>query len=175
MCGPAKCGKDLSSMNTPQTSRLELLAALGDAIRMMSHRTVLMHQSIAQSLGLNATDHKCLDFVVRSKALLAAGDLARLTGLTSGAITGVIDRLEAAGFVRRDADPEDRRRVVLMPDRELIERVMGPIFASLGRSMSALCATYGDEELRLLLGFVQQATATCVEETLKLSAPRVGG
>ena len=91
--------------STPQAERAgnARAAAFGDAV--------------AARLGLNATDLRCLDLVIGEDAI-SPTRLASLSGLTSGAITGVLDRLEAAGLVRRDADPTDRRRFVVrvLPD-----------------------------------------------------------
>src|SRR5215831_16503044 len=92
--------------------RAELVAALSDEFRQLSTATILFHQAIADRLGMNVTDHKCADILLRTGAI-TAGELSRRTGLTTGAITGVIDRLEKAGFVRRAKDAGDRRRVIV--------------------------------------------------------------
>src|SRR4051794_6569019 len=84
---------------------------IGLALRNMGAQAVLFHVQVADALGLNATDLRCL--VIAGDAPVTAGRLAELTGLTSGAITGVIDRLERGRFVRRSEDPRDRRRVVI--------------------------------------------------------------
>src|SRR5690349_3034857 len=94
--------------------RSELLAGLGHEFRQLATATVLFHQAIADRLGMHVTDHRCLDILLRSGSI-TAGELAQRTGLTTGAITGVIDRLEKAGFVQRAKDPADRRRVVIEP------------------------------------------------------------
>ena len=86
-------------------------------MREISTVTILFHQAIADRLGMNVTDHKCAGILARSGPI-TAGELARRTGLTTGAITGVIDRLEQAGFARRARDPGDRRRVIIEPDPE---------------------------------------------------------
>jgi len=98
------------SSNSPE--RDALLTALAREARQYSTSTVLFHQVIAERLGLNPTDHKCAEILSRTGPL-TAGELADHTGLTTGAITGVVDRLERAGFVRRDRDPEDRRRHIV--------------------------------------------------------------
>jgi DNA-binding MarR family transcriptional regulator len=87
--------------------------------RTANARVVLLLEAIAARLGLNPTDLKCLDLVA-GEDTVTPGRLAELSGLTSGAITGVLDRLEAAGLVRREPDPSDRRRFVvrLVPDRQ---------------------------------------------------------
>src|SRR5690349_6128631 len=90
-------------------------ARLGEEFgRELSARTVLFHQAVAERLGIGSTDHKCLDIAARASTdqPLTAGQLAELTGLTTGAITGVLDRLEKAGFIRREKHPHDRRQVV---------------------------------------------------------------
>src|SRR5271157_5057901 len=108
-------------------NRFELLAALGDAFRQLATATVMFHQAIADRLGMHVTDHKCLDILVQTGPI-PAGALAERTGLTTGAITGVIDRLEKAGFVRRIKDPDDRRRVVIEPFADRIEKEIAPLF-----------------------------------------------
>jgi DNA-binding MarR family transcriptional regulator len=154
-------------MSTESARRAELLAALGDEFRQLSTATILFHQAIADRLGMNVTDHKCADMLARAGPL-TAGELARRTGLTTGAITGVIDRLEKAGFARRAKDPNDRRRVVVVPVVERMERVIGPLFASMASSAGELCARYSTEELALLRDFTTRAREMADEETRKL-------
>src|SRR3954470_6827245 len=101
-------------------------------MREISTVTILFHQAIADRLGMNVTDHKCAGILARSGPI-TAGELARLTGLTTGAITGVVDRLEQAGFVRRARDSSDRRRVIIEPDAKQIERKIVPLFNSMAR------------------------------------------
>ncbi len=84
-------------MSEVSSERTGLLDEMQRAGRELSAATIMFHQAIADRLGLNPTDHKCLDLLA-SKGLMTAGELAEMTGLTTGAITGVIDRLEAAGF-----------------------------------------------------------------------------
>src|SRR5690349_1487298 len=89
---------------------------VGDLVvlgRELSARTVLFHDAVASRVGLSATESKCLDIAVRSNEPLTAGKLADATGLTTGAITGVLDRLERAGFIRREKDENDRRQVLI--------------------------------------------------------------
>src|SRR6516164_8923526 len=122
-------------MSRDSRRREELLAGLNDEFRQMSTVTILFHQAIADRLGMNVTDHKCADILLRSGPI-TAGELAQRTGLTTGAITGVIDRLEQAGFVRRAKDPGDRRRVIIEPLARRMERVIGPLFQSMARSVA---------------------------------------
>ncbi len=81
--------------------------------REMSALTVMFHSRVAEHMGLSATDEKCLDLAMRADSALTAGRIAELSGLSTGAVTGVIDRLERAGYVRRVRDPHDRRKVLV--------------------------------------------------------------
>ncbi|WP_232376348.1 MarR family winged helix-turn-helix transcriptional regulator [Amycolatopsis aidingensis] len=91
----------------------ETLARFAELGRAESTVTVLLHARLAERIGLSATDHKALELLTHWRCPLTAGRLAELTGLSTGAVTGVIDRLERAGFVRRMRDPADRRKVLV--------------------------------------------------------------
>src|SRR5215510_12457046 len=129
--------------------RAELLAALGMEFRQLSAATILFHQAVADRLGMNVTDHKCADILERNGPM-TAGELAVATGLTTGAITGVIDRLEQAGFARRERDADDRRKV-LVKFQPGAERRIFPLFRPMERASMAVLEGYSDKELALLL------------------------
>ena len=154
-------------MSTKLPDRAELLAALTQEFRELSAATVMFHQAVADRLGMNITDHKCADILIRHGPV-TAGELARQTGLTTGAITGAIDRLEQAGLVRRAEDPKDRRRVVIEPNLKRIERVVAPMFESMGRAAMTLCETYSTEQLQLIRDFTVRAYRMAYEEAGKL-------
>lgn len=107
----------------------EELQRFGELGREMSTLTVLRHARIADRMGLSGTDHKALDLATRAEGPLTAGRIAQLTGLSTGAVTGVIDRLERAGFVRRVRDTEDRRKV-LVEILPVDEAKYAPLFES---------------------------------------------
>jgi DNA-binding MarR family transcriptional regulator len=161
-------------MSRDSRQRAELLAALNDEFRQLSTATILFHQAIADRLGMNVTDHKCADILLRT-GRITAGELARRTGLTTGAITGVIDRLEKASFVRRAKDPGDRRRVLIEPDAKRMERVIGPLFEGMARSAAELCGRYSTEELTVIRDFTVRARQMAEEETQKLRAALLTG
>src|SRR5579884_4289361 len=96
------------------TSRAELLSELMGMGRAFSTANAVYVQAVADRLRMNATDLLCLG-ILEWTGPVAAGRLADLTGLTSGAITGILDRLEQAGLVRRERDTRDRRRVIVQP------------------------------------------------------------
>lgn len=157
-------------MSREPPQRAELLEGLVVAGRQLSTATIMFHQAIADRLGLNVTDHKCMDLLLM-KGPLTAGELAGLTGLTTGAITAVIDRLEQAGFVRRGDDLDDRRRVVVqaVPKRcREIERLFEPLAATIAE----LSARYKDEELVVILDFMNRSREGLHQSTVELRQQR---
>src|SRR6516225_8407122 len=101
-----------STRMAAKPKRRELLDKLWELGRSMSTQTVFLHQAIAESVGLNATDTKCIDLILRGpKGAVTAGWLSEATGLTTGAITHILDRLEKRRFIKRVRDPRDRRKV----------------------------------------------------------------
>jgi DNA-binding MarR family transcriptional regulator len=156
------------AVSSPKTERAKLVQTLATEVgRTLSTHTVMLHAAVAERLGLNITDHKALDFACRGGGTVTAGELAELTGLTTGAITGVIDRLEKAGFARRERDPNDRRRIIIRPIPSRA-REIGRLFESLAQSMTKLCSQYTDRDLALLIDFFDQVTSLVQEETQKL-------
>jgi DNA-binding MarR family transcriptional regulator len=120
--------------------RAQLAAAFGAAIRRTGSLMQLMGQAAADRIGINATDLNCLN-ILSFSGRMTAGQLARATGLTTASITGVIDRLEEAGYVRRERDTADRRRVVILP---------------MVQTWQAMAERYSDDELRLIVDFYSQ-------------------
>lgn len=105
-------------------------------------------------LGLNRTDGRCLDILDR-EGRMTAGRLATVAGLTTGAVTGVLDRLEAAGYVRRERDAIDRRRVLVEPT-EKARRVGVEFYGELGVNAANDLRRYTREQLALILDFVRR-------------------
>jgi DNA-binding transcriptional regulator GbsR (MarR family) len=130
--------------------------------------TIMFHQAIAHRIGLNGTDHKCADLLFQMGPM-TAGELAEWTGVTTGAITGVLDRLEQAGFVRRVKDPHDRRRVIieLNPSPELMDR-MNTLFRSFIGAVEETASHYTDAQLEVIIDFMNRTAAATREETKKL-------
>jgi len=155
--------------------RKDLIAGLNTAMREASGQGVMYSQIVARRLGINSTDLECLDHIVL-RGPLTAGALAEATGLTTGAITGVIDRLERAGFAQRERDPEDRRKVSVYANPRVLERI-APLFEPMQRAASVAVAPYSDEELALLLDFftrVRVASLGAMAE-LRNAVPRTDG
>src|SRR5712692_1923719 len=95
---------------------------VGRLVRRHSTAVVLFHHAVAERLGIGPTDHKCLD-LLRERGPMTGSELAALTGLTTGAITGVVARLERVGYLRREPDPHDRRQQILNPARERVRDI----------------------------------------------------
>jgi DNA-binding MarR family transcriptional regulator len=146
----------------------DLARALLDQGRHMGTAAIMFHQAVADRLGLNPTDHKCLD-LMRGSGGATAGELADWTGLTTGAVTGIIDRLERAGFVRREEHPTDRRKVVVRVIPERLPEV-GRLFTSLGEAMTALCGHYSEAELRVIVDYLTRSADLFRRETRLLRA-----
>ena len=148
--------------------REEVIQGIIEKRREMSTETIMFHQTVADVLGLHITDHKCLD-LIRQYGAMPAGRLAELTGLTTGAVTGIIDRLEKAGYVRRANDPKDRRRTIIEPVRnKKWERKIEAIFIPFHQRMHKLLSSYSDSELAFLLDVLTKSIELTHEESKKL-------
>jgi DNA-binding MarR family transcriptional regulator len=123
-------------------------------IRASQNATDRFDQAVADTIGLNRTDLRCLDILDR-QGRLTAGQLAEQTGLTSGAVTTVIDRLEAAGHARRVRDTDDRRRIYVELTDEA-RRKAGAFYAEHAELAELLYKRHTEEQIAFLLDFVKQ-------------------
>jgi DNA-binding MarR family transcriptional regulator len=155
-------------MSSRRKNRQQLVAALNAAMREVSGQGVLYSQAVAGRLAINSTDLECLDHIV-ARGAITAGALAEATGLTTGAITGVIDRLERRGFARRERDLDDRRKVFVRALPAVAEEI-APLFAPMERAALAAIAFYRDGELALLLDFLDRAGAAARAAMAELQA-----
>jgi DNA-binding MarR family transcriptional regulator len=153
------------AVSSPQI-RAALLRELEHAVRRSSAQGVMYGEAVANRAGLSGSDLDCLDFL-NLEGRVTAGRLAEITGLTTGAITGVVDRLEEAGFVRRERDASDRRKVFIAPIPENVAR-LGRFYAHMQRAMLKRWESYSDAELRLLLRFAAESYETMLAATEEL-------
>lgn len=149
-------------------ARAALLQELEHAVRRSSAQGVIFGQTVATSAGISSSDLECLDFIVL-EGRVTAGRLAELTGLTTGAITGVVDRLEKVGFVRRERDAVDRRKVFIEAVTENTAKV-GRFYEHLQKVTQQHWDTYTDAELKLLLRFANQGYQTMLAATEQLKS-----
>ena len=143
--------------------RGELIGALQQSVRRFGDEVNRYEAAVAERLGMHATDLHYLGFV-ELYGPTTAGHLAELGGLTTGAVTGVIDRLEKAGYVRRESDPADRRKVVIRLMPGAAERA-GALYQPMLASTDPLWERYSDDELAVILDFADRAQPLLHEGT----------
>jgi DNA-binding MarR family transcriptional regulator len=151
----------------PSTTEV-YLERLAQLTRRNSTATVLYHHAMAERLGLGPSDHKCLDLLLQHRELTGSR-LADMTGLTTGAVTGVVNRLEAAGFLRRRPDPADGRRQLLEPVPERVGEVAA-VFEDNGPDLDRLIADMTPDQVDAVLTFLSRATDALEERTTRLRA-----
>ncbi|MDA3647650.1 MarR family transcriptional regulator [Saccharopolyspora indica] len=135
--------------------------------RDFSAAQILFHSAVADVVGLSAGDYKCLDLALRAGRPLTAGQLAELSGLSTGTVTGVVDRLESAGLVLRVRDSEDRRRVLIEVTPE-VETRFGGIFDSLHRAVQQLESEFTPDDLRVVHVYMKRSIEMFRQQILRL-------
>ena len=129
---------------------------VGRLARRHSTAAVLFHHAVAERLGLGPTDHKCLD-VLRERDGMTGSELAAITGLTTGAITGVVARLERAGYLRREPDLHDRRKQSLYAVPERVREIHA-VVDPLRRDVAALLERFDTHQLTAIAEFLARST-----------------
>jgi len=137
--------------------RKELEFDVVDSIRRVVATAILFSHQVAEQLGLGPSDAQFMT-LLEVHGPLTPGQLAELTGLRTGTVTGVLDRLESAGFVRRERDPHDRRKVIVSRDDKQIEDRMNPHYAGQVTAMMDILERYDDAQLGLIADFVRRAS-----------------
>jgi len=143
--------------------------SIGDLIALIKKETrtaTLFVQTVAESSGMHTTDIKCLDFLVEARSV-TAGDLARFTGLTTGAITAVIDRMEKAGFIKRTADSNDRRKIIikLLVEHPKHSQVVHSLFTN---QMPKILSEYTSNEIAIITDWNSKLISLFQDEIKKL-------
>ncbi|HEY0852576.1 MAG TPA: MarR family transcriptional regulator [Bradyrhizobium sp.] len=139
-------------------ARAALMQELEHAVRKSSGLGVIFGQTVANAVGISSSDLECLDFL-NIEGRVTAGRLAELTGLTTGAITGLVDRMEKAGLVRRERDEADRRKVYIAIVPDALGRI-GSFYEPLQKAVTKNWEGYTDAELKLLLRFMTEGYDT---------------
>lgn len=146
----------------------ETIHLISDLGKQFSDATIIMHEAIAGKAGLSGTDHKYLGILIRNGAM-TAGELSKLTGLTTGAVTGVIDRLEKKDLAKREFDKDDRRKIIIVPNTENAMLLLGPAFADLQNKMVRLISTLSLQEREIVEKYLRSTIAVMNEVTTELN------
>ncbi len=136
--------------------RKKLTAELLGLMRLYSERSVTWNQALSRRLRLNLTDLETIE-VLRRLTRTTAGVIAKETGLTTGAVTSVIDRLERTGYAKREFDPDDRRKVFVTLNTETVTTTITPLHTSISGSIEKISHQYSKKELEILVGFMRKS------------------
>lgn len=153
-----------TAKSSRQQELLEQSQLLGSEF---SSQTIFFHETVSDRLGLNATDSKCLGLISHASAPVTAGWLAEQTGLTTGGITGILDRLERASLIERVKDPSDRRKVYIRLHPESQAR-FEPLYRPLQLAVQELLASYSEAELETIADFMRRSTQMLREQADRL-------
>ncbi len=145
-----------------------ILQQFRTASRQYSDASIFMHEAIARKAGLTGSDHKYLGLILQHKEL-TAGDLSKLTGLTTGAVTGLIDRLERKKLLKRQFTKDDRRKVIIVPNEENALKLLQPLFTELQQKTANLIATFSQTEIQVIERYFVEATAIMKETTSNIN------
>jgi DNA-binding MarR family transcriptional regulator len=143
-------------MSRPSKTRIQIISDLDWRLRSFTTSAVLAANSIAQKVGIGANDLKCAELLIRLGPM-SAGKLGELAGLTTGAITGIVDRLEKAGWAKRVPDAGDRRRIIIHPGPQDTQAMTG-LYDPYMKSLTTLLDKYSDSELALISEFIEGIT-----------------
>jgi DNA-binding MarR family transcriptional regulator len=135
-----------------------LRAEINESLLRFIASVVLHNQVVAQRVGLGGSDSQFIS-LLNLNGPLTAGRLAELSGLTTGTVTGVIDRLERAGFVRRERDVADRRRVLVAPVPAAMEE-LARHYTAHGRHTDAVLSRRDPQQLRVIAEFLAELNAS---------------
>ncbi len=137
----------------------EQTQSISELGRLFSDATILMHEAIARKAGLTGTDHKYLGILIE-KGAITAGEFAQLTGLTTGAVTGLVDRLEKKKLAKRQFDKDDRRKIMIVPETKNAMQLLGSTFAMLQSRIVEMMSGFSDEEKTIIEKYLRSTIAT---------------
>ncbi|WP_427895973.1 MarR family winged helix-turn-helix transcriptional regulator [Kribbella sp. GL6] len=140
------------------SSREELTGEIQQRMIRLIAEVVLFNHAISAKVGLGASDSQFMT-LLQTYGPLTPRQLTEHTGLTSGTVTGVIDRLESHGFVTRRPDPADRRKVVVTPSLEAINERLAPLYADQGNRLAGVLESRTVEELQTIAAFLNDSVA----------------
>jgi len=136
--------------------------------RRYSTAIVLFHHAVAEALGLGPTDHKCLE-LLRERGAMTGSQLAAVTGLTTGAISGVVARLERGGFVRRTPDPDDARKQILRPVARRVDDIQ-QVLAPFRQDYARILQDFNAQQMKAIVAFLDHGATTALRHAALLRA-----
>lgn len=131
--------------------------------------SIQMHEAIGRKAGFSGTDHRYLGFLIE-RGQMTAGELSSLSGLTTGAVTGLIDRFEKKKLVKRQFSKEDGRKVIIVPNTANIMALFGPLYKEFRSKSEKLMESYTKKELKTIEKYFKEAIEVMNETTNKLNA-----
>lgn len=134
-----------------------------------AYTSIQMHEAVARKAGLSGTDHKYLGFFLE-KGNMTAGELSNLSGLTTGAVTGLIDRFEKKRLVKRTYNKDDRRKVIIEPNTKNIMALLEPLYKEFRGKSDKLIASFTNEEAKVIEKYFSQAIDIMNQATDKLNS-----
>lgn len=146
----------------------DTLTAIRKLSQQYAYTSIQMHEAVGRKAGLSGTDHKYLGFIMQ-KGQMTAGELSSLTGLTTGAVTGLIDRFEKKELVKRQFAEDDRRKVIIVPNTENIMALLVPLYKDFRSKSETLIASFSSEELKAIETYFSKAIAIMDETTAELN------
>jgi DNA-binding MarR family transcriptional regulator len=155
-------------MSSTLSKRDESIARMADVMRDFMANAVLFQDAVARFGGLNSTDMQTVS-ILMSQGPATPGELAERTGLTAGgAITAVVDRLERAGYITKERDSADRRRVIVTANVETVMAKVGPIYGRIGKRWADYLRTLTDEQIHLTVEVFSRASEINADEIARL-------
>lgn len=134
-----------------------------------AYSSIQMHEAVARKAGLSGTDHKYLGFLME-KGQMTAGELSHLTGLTTGAVTGLIDRFEKKQLVKRQFAENDRRKVIIVPETKNIMELLAPLYKEFRKKSEKLTASFSKKEIKIIEAYFSKAIGIMEETTRVLGS-----
>lgn len=147
----------------------DLLTRMRKLSQHYAYSSIQMHEAVGRKAGLSGTDHKYLGFLLKDGAM-TAGELANLTGLTTGAVTGLIDRFEEKRLVKRRFAENDRRKVIIEPDTKRIMALLEPLYKEFRSKSEKLMALFSKKEMEIIENYFSKAIEIMDETTNKLNS-----
>jgi DNA-binding MarR family transcriptional regulator len=146
----------------------DLVKRIRKLSQLYAYTSIQMHEAVGRKAGLSGTDHKYLGFLIE-KGQMTAGELSILTGLTTGAVTGLIDRFEKKKLVKRQFAEDDRRKVIIKPDTEHIKALLEPLYKQFRNKTEDLIAGFSNKESKIIEAYFLKAIELMNETTDKLT------